>query len=35
MNIYRPLGNKSTPNPTLNLAPFGRWRQRDTAAQRR
>ena len=24
-----------TPNPTLNLAPFGRWTLRDKAAQRR
>jgi hypothetical protein len=23
------------PNPALNLAPFGRWTLRDTAAQRR
>ena len=23
------------PNPTLNLAPFGRWTLRDKAAQRR
>jgi hypothetical protein len=25
----------STPNPALNLAPFGRWTLRDKAAQRR
>ena len=24
-----------TPNPALNLAPFGRWTLRDKAAQRR
>jgi len=24
-----------TPNPPLNLAPFGRWTLRDKAAQRR
>jgi hypothetical protein len=25
----------ATPNPALNLAPFGRWTLRDKAAQRR
>ena len=25
----------TTPNPALNLAPFGRWTLRDKAAQRR
>ena len=25
----------SSPNPALNLAPFGRWTLRDKAAQRR
>jgi hypothetical protein len=24
-----------TPNPTIDLAPFGRWTLRDEAAQRR
>jgi len=24
-----------TPNPAVNLAPFGRWTLRDKAAQRR
>ena len=26
---------QNTPNPALNLAPFGRWTLRDKAAQRR
>jgi hypothetical protein len=26
---------RTTPNPALNLAPFGRWTLRDKAAQRR
>jgi len=26
---------RSTANPALNLAPFGRWTLRDKAAQRR
>jgi hypothetical protein len=25
----------ASPNPALNLAPFGRWTLRDKAAQRR
>jgi hypothetical protein len=29
------VGSNKTPNPALNLAPFGRWTLRDKAAQRR
>ena len=37
--LYIPSGSLSsvaaTPNPAVDLAPFGRWTLRDKAAQRR
>jgi hypothetical protein len=35
INMSLGTGVSTTPNPALNLAPFGRWTLRDKAAQRR
>jgi hypothetical protein len=35
MQVRRTAFVTDSPNPPLNLAPFGRWTLRDRAAQRR